>query len=254
MFALAHATGKTGRFTLIERWRNNERLLAPNESPLKILNKLGEYSSEVQFILQKSEKPTPNGNATKAEIKLGEQLESNEKTVDGRKSSSSMEKSSENIGIVKGIPQKLPLEQAPLVDHKVEASKEKKSNFSHFQADNSNLSSDNLLDLDLYNQRLNSSSFSNTSPSPVTSIGVSGSLKPPAYRNPPPATKATPPSQKLMDGSNGNFSPIFSPNEFLVQNVQYRDLVQLIKYQRDKINTQQNDLTKVSCDCHDERP
>lgn len=30
------ATGKTGRFTLIERWRNNERLLAPNESPLKV--------------------------------------------------------------------------------------------------------------------------------------------------------------------------------------------------------------------------
>lgn len=36
VFALAHATGKTGRFTLIERWRNNERLLAPNENPLKV--------------------------------------------------------------------------------------------------------------------------------------------------------------------------------------------------------------------------
>lgn len=36
MYALAHATGKTGRFTLIERWRNNERLLAPNEYPLKV--------------------------------------------------------------------------------------------------------------------------------------------------------------------------------------------------------------------------
>lgn len=31
------ATGKTGRFTLIEKWRNNERLLAPNESPLKVI-------------------------------------------------------------------------------------------------------------------------------------------------------------------------------------------------------------------------
>lgn len=38
VFALAHATGKTGRFTLIERWRNNERLLAPSESPLKVRN------------------------------------------------------------------------------------------------------------------------------------------------------------------------------------------------------------------------
>ncbi|EAT33250.1 AAEL014488-PA [Aedes aegypti] len=47
VFALAHATGKTGRFTLIERWRNNERLLAPHENPLKILMKWGEYSSDV---------------------------------------------------------------------------------------------------------------------------------------------------------------------------------------------------------------
>ena len=36
VFALAHATGKVGRFTLIEKWRNNERLLAPNENPLKV--------------------------------------------------------------------------------------------------------------------------------------------------------------------------------------------------------------------------
>ncbi|XP_055302190.1 ras association domain-containing protein 8 [Sitodiplosis mosellana] len=55
VFALAHATGKIGRFTLIERWRNNERLLAPNENPLKILMKWGEYSSDVQFILQRSD-------------------------------------------------------------------------------------------------------------------------------------------------------------------------------------------------------
>ncbi|KAK3881839.1 hypothetical protein Pcinc_013745 [Petrolisthes cinctipes] len=63
VYALAHATGKTGRFTLIERWRNNERLLAPNEYPLKILLKWGEYSNDVQFILQRSalDPKTPNG-------------------------------------------------------------------------------------------------------------------------------------------------------------------------------------------------
>ena len=38
VYALAHATGKTGRFTLIERWRNNERLLAPHEHPLKVIS------------------------------------------------------------------------------------------------------------------------------------------------------------------------------------------------------------------------
>jgi Ras association domain-containing protein 7/8 len=37
VYALAHATGKTGRFTLIERWRNNERLLAPQEHPIKVM-------------------------------------------------------------------------------------------------------------------------------------------------------------------------------------------------------------------------
>ncbi|XP_043238377.1 ras association domain-containing protein 8-like isoform X2 [Amphibalanus amphitrite] len=54
VYALAHATGRTGRFTLIERWRNNERLLAPQENPVKVLMKWGEYSSDVQFILLRS--------------------------------------------------------------------------------------------------------------------------------------------------------------------------------------------------------
>lgn len=36
VYALAHATGQTGRFTLVERWRTNERLLAPYENPLKV--------------------------------------------------------------------------------------------------------------------------------------------------------------------------------------------------------------------------
>ncbi|XP_015585419.1 ras association domain-containing protein 8 [Cephus cinctus] len=59
VYALAHATAQTGRFTLVERWRTNERLLAPYENPLKILMKWGEYSSEVQLILRRS---TPEGN------------------------------------------------------------------------------------------------------------------------------------------------------------------------------------------------
>lgn len=44
VFALAHATGKIGRFTLIERWRSNERLLAPNENPLKVVEMLHIYN------------------------------------------------------------------------------------------------------------------------------------------------------------------------------------------------------------------
>ncbi|XP_036151182.1 ras association domain-containing protein 8-like [Monomorium pharaonis] len=63
VYALAHATAQTGRFTLVERWRTNERLLAPYENPLKILMKWGEYSSEVQLILRRS---TPENNKTNA--------------------------------------------------------------------------------------------------------------------------------------------------------------------------------------------
>lgn len=54
VYALAHATGQTGRFTLVERWRHNERLLPPQEYPLKVLNKWGEYANDVQFILRRS--------------------------------------------------------------------------------------------------------------------------------------------------------------------------------------------------------
>ena len=53
VYALAHATGKTGRFTLIERWRNNERLLAPQEHPLKVMAKTIGFGSihRIQWIV-----------------------------------------------------------------------------------------------------------------------------------------------------------------------------------------------------------
>ena len=63
MFALAHATGQTGRFILIEKWRNNERVLAPNDRPLASLAKWGEYSNDVTFVMKRSgdvSKSAPN--------------------------------------------------------------------------------------------------------------------------------------------------------------------------------------------------
>ncbi|XP_057326382.1 uncharacterized protein DDB_G0287625 isoform X2 [Microplitis mediator] len=54
VYALAHATAQSGRFTLVERWRNNERFLAPFENPLTILMKWGEYAPDVQLILRRS--------------------------------------------------------------------------------------------------------------------------------------------------------------------------------------------------------
>ncbi|XP_037552131.1 ras association domain-containing protein 8b [Nematolebias whitei] len=66
VIALAQAIGRTGRYTLIEKWRDTERLLAPHESPVVSLNKWGQYASDVQLILQRngpsiSERPTSEG-------------------------------------------------------------------------------------------------------------------------------------------------------------------------------------------------
>ncbi|CAL8079262.1 unnamed protein product [Orchesella dallaii] len=71
VYALAHATGKTGRFTLIERWRNSERLLAPGEQPLKVLLKWGEHSNDVQFILQWSPLDSSSTSKTTSPGKSG---------------------------------------------------------------------------------------------------------------------------------------------------------------------------------------
>ncbi|XP_034056561.1 ras association domain-containing protein 8b isoform X1 [Gymnodraco acuticeps] len=54
VIALAQAIGRTGRYTLIEKWRDTERHLAPNENPVVSLNKWGQYASDVQLILHRT--------------------------------------------------------------------------------------------------------------------------------------------------------------------------------------------------------
>ncbi|CAL8263799.1 unnamed protein product [Merluccius merluccius] len=51
VIALAQAIGRTGRYTLVEKWRDSERLLAPHESPVSSLNTWGQYAGDVQLIL-----------------------------------------------------------------------------------------------------------------------------------------------------------------------------------------------------------
>jgi len=64
--ALAQATNRTGRFTLVEKWRKNERLLSPNDYPLQVLQKWGEYAADVQLILRhSSETPDRGGSVNK---------------------------------------------------------------------------------------------------------------------------------------------------------------------------------------------
>ncbi|XP_077565880.1 ras association domain-containing protein 8b isoform X2 [Stigmatopora nigra] len=70
--ALAQAIGRTGRYTLIEKWRETERHLAPQENPVVSLNKWGQYASDVQLILQRTgpsitERPPVDGLARGSE-------------------------------------------------------------------------------------------------------------------------------------------------------------------------------------------
>uniref|UniRef100_H3CET5 Ras association domain family member 8a n=1 Tax=Tetraodon nigroviridis TaxID=99883 RepID=H3CET5_TETNG len=54
VIALAQAIGRTGRYTLIEKWRDTERHLAPHESPVASLNTWGQYAGDVQLILHRT--------------------------------------------------------------------------------------------------------------------------------------------------------------------------------------------------------
>lgn len=78
VIALAQAIGRTGRYTLIEKWRDTERHLAPHENPIISLNKWGQYASDVQLILRRtgpslSERPTSDSGARAPERTLHRQ-------------------------------------------------------------------------------------------------------------------------------------------------------------------------------------
>ncbi|XP_014772449.1 histone-lysine N-methyltransferase, H3 lysine-79 specific isoform X2 [Octopus bimaculoides] len=64
VIALARAIGRAGRFSLLEKWRNQERSLPPWEKPFLVLQKWGQYASDVQFILQQTD-TVPATAATK---------------------------------------------------------------------------------------------------------------------------------------------------------------------------------------------
>lgn len=79
VIALAQAMGRTGTFTLIEKWRDSERPLNKSEYPVKVLQKWGEYANEVQLLLQKSDHPkkTVRNDTVKDPAKLKENFKHN---------------------------------------------------------------------------------------------------------------------------------------------------------------------------------
>ncbi|KAG4072208.1 hypothetical protein HA402_007618 [Bradysia odoriphaga] len=294
VFALCHATGKIGRFTLIERWRSNERLLAPNENPLKILMKWGEFSSDVQFILQRSEQQktdtkqasqncktedVPSQATTSTAISI--QPLGTERNKENRKSFGSHDgRPSENVGVVKGVPQAFPTlhqyqpptspinsitsnENPNSITNNSTAITPKPNEFNSAHVRNSldrktnmfrDASSNESL-TDVYGTRSNHETYKIN---PL--ISSNGALIPPPYRDPPPP-RVSPLHQKSDSFSkmfeykdNVNMNTFVSvkdlndSSETIFQNSQYRDLIQLIKYQREKISSQQADLTKYDAE------
>ena len=49
--ALAQALGRPGRYSLVQRWRDSERTVAPTVNLLEELRKWGEYAADVQLVL-----------------------------------------------------------------------------------------------------------------------------------------------------------------------------------------------------------
>lgn len=279
VYALAHATGKTGRFTLCERWRSNKRLLSPQDNPLKVLLKWGEYSNDVQLILQQSlldeNKATPPNLLSKQKHDLFEQSfyptgiapechTSPEKYKDIRKSltftgNSNVTQNSDHhpsnrIGVVKGVPKRQDNLQV------------RESKHMKFESNSPS--------------KADSSSVSSTSPArreappyrepPGPPSGSPHQRALPPYRNPPPPTSspvrsvtsgAVSPTSSMIVQSNCKAlkpnneastripaSPENLHQEAVLCNSQYRDLVRLVNFQREKLSAQQSDLTKVSWD------
>ncbi|XP_049805608.1 ras association domain-containing protein 8 isoform X1 [Schistocerca nitens] len=303
VYALAHATGKTGRFTLIERWRNVDRLLAPHEHPLEILTKWGEYSNDVQFILERSklEGPRISGQqqvrqkpvdplrglvttATSPSLGLNESPDwrTNSPHVPDR--SKDIRKSltfsgghhghvlteirrGDNVGIVKGVPQvKQPLEVR----------------------DNQDLPN-KALDNGSPSQTVNSSNSDGTaSPFGYRSTGQGRrDAPPPPYREPPrpssppqrclpPYRDPPPPVHTPRNGPSPSRETAVSPppsasrskpkknllkdfqqsvegngdchQESVLYNAQYRDLMRLVNYQREKLAAQQAEIAKYDAE------
>lgn len=267
VYALAHATGKVGRFTLIERWRNNERLLGPSENPLKILLKWGEYANDVQFILQRSDQIKKEEKQRRKS--LGEQQNLDELSPIDRAKEIRKSFGLENVGIVKptqsspkqitdiyAIPHKPPKsEKLPAStssqNPEIEDIEIEDSIYQTISSVPNTSNEINLADVrDSLSRKTTESSQENllmdtlngnlpgSSPSPL--ISSNGALVPPPYRNPPPP-RNSPLSNAFANNNNNEFG-----GEAFLQGAQYTDLVQVIKFQRDKINTQQNELSKVS--------
>lgn len=235
VFALAHATGKSGRFTLIERWRNNERQLAPHENPLKILMKWGEYSNDVQFILQWNEgnKSLPNLSRIKSPSTPSSptivqpqtpSLSADSSPEKQKHCSIAHQSTNETLGVIKGSQQN---RLTPLEVRDYQNSPKKSSQCGSDISD---------------------------PPSQRIAPPYKDPPAPPPYRDPPPPTSAVNHKKNIsMDStksykSDDDHRKMYKMEESVLYNAQYRELISLINFQREKLSNQQTDLTKYDAE------
>ncbi|KAL4658460.1 ras association domain-containing protein 8-like [Arapaima gigas] len=72
VIALAQAIGRTGRYTLTEKWQGTERPIAPFESPVISLNRWGQHASDVQLILRRTGSSLSDRPASDAHVHIPE--------------------------------------------------------------------------------------------------------------------------------------------------------------------------------------
>lgn len=225
--------------------------------------KWGEYSSDVQFILQRSDQTKSTVQQSQQQL-LRQQQKSNSttdveeiisKTIDDDVKNEQFSpipirskdvrnnlNLENNIGIVK--PQKTEPEYAFVT----RTTKSGEFNSADIRNSLNRKISSPPPTQDLQNE------LEPPSPSPPPLIGVSaiGALVPPPYRN-PPKPRSSPLNQKnetIMKNLNilSNTQDFNELNDVLINNANYKDLIQLIKYQRDKIHMQQADITKFDAE------
>ncbi|VVC37264.1 Hypothetical protein CINCED_3A014068 [Cinara cedri] len=253
VYALAHATGKTGRFTLIERWRNNERLLAPQDHPVTVLMKWGEYANDVQFILQRSGNVSSNSVPNNPKYNEADSVPyfAQERNKDTRKSLIFN-------SVVRGIPQQrsnvLPVTSgsgaAPLTvvssTSGVGLSVSPTNTPSHLNKEQNTTPTNGPLQ----NSTSPSKKFDSLNYRPPVTRAL------PPYREPPPPSVSPARISPTTVGSDRLKQTMFkeyqnennSNSTNVMYNPQYKDLVRLINYQRDKLSIQQAELTKYDAE------
>ncbi|XP_018899170.1 ras association domain-containing protein 8 isoform X2 [Bemisia tabaci] len=264
VYALAHATGKTGRFSLTERWRNNERLLSPQDQPLQVLMKWGEYSNDVQFILQRSASSTPNANNNSSHSQgpisptasLGDASSFHERNKDIRKSLT-FSGASNRVEHRRGDNGTRAASQQPQSSPTAGSTV---SNSLHVKDKETGP----------YCNLANSCEpFSSSQQVALNSVNGVGGTPPsngrspaqrvlPPYRDPPPPSvnpaRVSPPNSitsirvKPKRSLLKELQQTGSANEALLLNSQYRDLVRLVNCQRDKLSVQQAELSKYDAE------